>query len=238
MYRGMYVAVTCVLGIVPLTAGAQKPDPAIGQLLGSVVFTSDYVDRGISQSAGHAAVQGQLGWLDTSGLFAALWGSSVDFDDGGEATMETNYIVGFERSAGRFTAGVDLTYVDYPGAGNAVDYDLVEIGGHVQCALGRHAISARVVLAPDNSGGAGQAFYAELGLSRKLSEYVSLGAHIGRQWNEIETIAGPDYHDWALEVNFAYEPVDIVLAYTDTDAGAACNGLCDARVVVSFRADL
>jgi uncharacterized protein (TIGR02001 family) len=57
---------------------------------GELALTSDYIYRGVSQSDGHGAVQGDLHVTSPGGTFLGLWGSSRDQDlePGANAVLE------------------------------------------------------------------------------------------------------------------------------------------------------
>jgi uncharacterized protein (TIGR02001 family) len=59
------------------------------ELSGYLVLTSDYVWRGVTQSDGDPAVQlgGDIAF--NSGIYAGLWGSTVDINNGGDRQRDT-----------------------------------------------------------------------------------------------------------------------------------------------------
>jgi uncharacterized protein (TIGR02001 family) len=230
-----FISAISVAVIAPANSfAADVPDTA---MFGSVALTTDYVDRGISQSDGHAAVQGEIGWQHASGLFVGVWASSVDFNDNSEASVETNYILGIERSFRTITAQTEVSYVDYPGAMAALNYDLVELAARADYHLDRDVLTAEVIFAPDNTGNSGRAVYTACGLTHHLTDRLAVRAQVGRQWFEDEALTGPDYNDWRLQAEWEVRLVSVLIAYAESDAGAACADLCDARAILAVRAD-
>ena len=69
--------------------------PAFADFSGSLGYTSDYMWRGVSQSAGSGAMQVDL-MLEKNGLYGGVWASQVDFGD--EATYEMDLYAGYELS--------------------------------------------------------------------------------------------------------------------------------------------
>ena len=81
---------------LPLTAQAADPivtskDLGGGSFSGSVSLINNYLFRGIEQSGGNPALQGDIGYTQPIGpvnLSVGAWGSNVDFNDGDEASVE------------------------------------------------------------------------------------------------------------------------------------------------------
>jgi uncharacterized protein (TIGR02001 family) len=112
---------------------SNKLAPAIGALLlsGSSVqaladisanigAVSNYLWRGISQTADGAAIQGGVDYSHDSGFSAGTWLSNVD---GG---TELDLYLGFDGQVGDFNWGVNTIYYAYP---DIDDADFWEIGG-------------------------------------------------------------------------------------------------------------
>ena len=67
--------------------------PAFAGVDGYLGYTSDYMWRGVSQTSGNAAIQGELS-VSKGGLYGGVWASEVDFGD--EATYEMDLFLGYE----------------------------------------------------------------------------------------------------------------------------------------------
>lgn len=70
------------------------------ELSGNVALTSDYVFRGISQSNQNAAWQAGARVDGRSGVYAALWGSRVEFASAAAADAEIDGVIGLRRPLG------------------------------------------------------------------------------------------------------------------------------------------
>jgi uncharacterized protein (TIGR02001 family) len=86
----------CALALLAL-AGA--PGHALGQqdsagVAGNLALTSDYIYRGVSESDGHAALQGDLHATSSGGTFAGLWASTRDRNLAPGAAGELQLYVG------------------------------------------------------------------------------------------------------------------------------------------------
>lgn len=101
--------------------------PAIAaDVSGYLVATSDYVYRGVTQSDGHAALQGGLDVGFDTGLFMGVWASTVDIEGQGDLQRDTEirgYLgYGFDISE-RFRLVTTVVAYRYPGSEGSVDYD-------------------------------------------------------------------------------------------------------------------
>ena len=67
--------------------------PAFADVSGYLGYTSDYMWRGVSQTMGKGAMQGNL-MIEKNGLYGGVWASQVDFGD--EATYEMDFYGGYE----------------------------------------------------------------------------------------------------------------------------------------------
>jgi len=265
-----FLALLGILG-VPLDGRSETPDVATDEavidevdeeaeeeegestwLYGEVGVVSDYVDRGISNSDERPALQAGLTYEFDLGLdqeatgYLDLWGSNVDFDDGGEARVELDFSAGLAAPLGEsgFDVDVAATYIVYPGADSDLDYDYVEfplaLGYAVTDAL---SLGLGYIFSPDHSGDVGRAHYVEALAAWTLpwpgdDWPVTLDARLGRQWFESNSMAGlDDYLDWGIGLTTTVGPVDLGLHYTDTNLGRGdCYGgsdACDARLVLS-----
>ncbi len=213
-------------------------------LSGNVALTSDYTFRGISQTDEDPAVQGGFDLAHSSGFYAGVWASNVDFDDGDEAHIEMDVYGGI---SGEFPNAlgwdVGILHYDYPGADSSLDYDFNEIYGSLSYDFGPVAASAGISYSNDYFGGSDNATYYSLDLSVPLPQDFSIGAHVGRQEiDENNTFGTPDYTDWKLGVSKEIGGFGLALDYVDTDlSDSDCFGgsdLCDGRVVFTVSKSL
>lgn len=73
---------------------------------------SQYWSRGISQTQGDPAIQGSATLLRSSGLYAGVWSSNVDFGHGSTTRQEIDYYVGYFWQA-TDDVSLDVTYYEY-----------------------------------------------------------------------------------------------------------------------------
>jgi uncharacterized protein (TIGR02001 family) len=121
---------------VALACGAGGGRAADG-LSGSLGVTTDYVHRGVSQSAGHAAVQGSLVYWHPTGLYAGAWGSTLHAATpyaypatvgSRTADVEVDLFAGFGKPVGTdWTMDLKAVAYLYPNDPAPVNYDYLEI---------------------------------------------------------------------------------------------------------------
>lgn len=222
-------------------AGAAEEKKLVpGSFSGTAAIVSDYVFRGISQSDENAAIQGSLEWRHDAGPFLGVWGSSVDFDDGDQASVELDWYGGFASEFRGVSYDLRAIYYSYPGANVVNDYDFWELG----LSLGVEPIPDATLTigynySPDYfaESGDGHYLYGEakyrLGM---LPLPVTLKAGGGRQWIATNANFGaPDYWHWSAGVAVTVQGVDLSATYSDTDiergqCGAALD-VCGSRFI-------
>lgn len=234
---------------VPARTGEeeQKGSWLPGEITGGVALTSDYVSRGIPNSNGEPALQGNLeyavetGVLGTS-VYAGFWGSNVDFQDGDEATVEIDALFGLRGQIGETGGGWGLggIYYWYPGASRSLNYDYWEIAGVLSYDVNDWlSVEATDLYSPEYFGKTGQANYSTGTVSVKPPVPwfdLSLNASVGYQWVE----HAPDGLDWSFGPTVTIKGVSFTAAYIDSnykgqkDCGS--NHLCDARAVFTVAA--
>ena len=73
---------------------------------------SNYWSRGVSQTKGDPAVQGSVTLIHSSGLYAGLWSSNVDFGNGSKTRQEIDYYAGYFWQATDHVS-LDVAYYKY-----------------------------------------------------------------------------------------------------------------------------
>ncbi|MBL26713.1 MAG: hypothetical protein CMM50_04070 [Rhodospirillaceae bacterium] len=204
--------------------------PPFGEFSANVGVYTDYIYRGISQTDEGPAIQGGFDWAHDSGLYAGVWGSNVDFNDGDEANIEIDYYAGFANSFEGFHYDVSGIYYSYPGAADALDYDFFEVAGALGYDFGVADVTGSVAWSPDFFGGIGDAVYYKGEVAVPLPYGFGIDGHVGHQ--DFDNAAAVDYTDWSVGLTYAVWGFDLDLRYYDTDlSSTACADGCDERVV-------
>ncbi len=139
-----------------------------------VALVSDYRFRGLTQTDHHPVIQGNLS-LHWKQLTVGVWGSPVNFRDGGQATAEVDLFAGFAPVRGFEIGGVAYLY---PGSPSALGYNFLEI----YTTLEQGPFSASLYASPEFFGRTGPALYGETGLSISLPVGLHLGLTGGYQY--------------------------------------------------------
>ena len=199
----------------------------------NVALTTDYVWRGASQSAEDPAIQGGFDFNHSSGFYAGVWGSNVDFEDqtvdGAQMELDVYGGYGWQAAGIDWDAGV-IRYL-YPGASSSLDLDFTEvyIGGSYK------NFSVKYSYADEYTASSKSAYYVEGAVDFELGQGFGLGLHIGKSDGD-HFSGGTDYIDYKVAVSKEVQGFGLELAYTDTDnsganeikSGAAAN---DGRLV-------
>ena len=210
-----------------------------GEFSANVSFVSEYYFRGISQTDDAPALQGGFDWsvplAGESGpsFYLGVWGSNVDFNEGGStdgASIEADLYGGFSGSFGDSGFGWDvgLIYYAYPGAASNLNYDFWEAQGALSYDFGVAAATASLNYSPDNFGASGKAYYPKLALDVPVGKYLTLSAHVAKQYIEKNSVFGqPDYVDWSVGGTVNVAGFDLNLTWSDTDLSSSeCSDAC------------
>jgi len=217
-------------------------------LSGNVALTTDYVYRGISQTDSGAAVQGGFDLEHSSGFYAGIWASNVDFGTSDATTdIEIDYYLGFGGEfSNKIGYDVGAIYYAYPDSkvADTGDYDFTEVYGSLSYDFGPAALTGGLAHSSNFYGSnTGNATYATIGVDIPLPNDFALALHYGDQ-----TIDGEngntdfDYNDWKIGVSKSWAGFDFALDYTDTDLNDRTDcgnaNICDDRVIFTVSKSL
>lgn len=221
--------------VVFIPISAQADESSLGlDFTGNASLVTEYVFRGITQSNENPAIQGGFDVSHDSGIYAGVWGSNVNFNDGDEANVEIDVYGGYEGSYKGLTYDIGAIYYAYPGADDNLNYDFVE--GYLGLSYDFDLLSASASFnySPDYFGESGDAQYYALGVDVPLPKDFTLSGHIGYQAIDDNASFGvPDYTDWSVGLGYTIQGFDVSLQYIDTDLKepSECADGCDTRIV-------
>lgn len=216
-----------VLAALPAWAEETSPSPVTA----NVSLVSNYLFRGISQTAGRPAMQGGFDYMHASGFYMGVWGSNVSIlSDKGAASsssLELDSYVGIKNTIDP-DLSYDLGYLRYAFSGS------YQVGAVSPDTKEAYAGFIYQMLAVKYSYSLGDAFgllqargsnYLDIGLSIPLSDTgFTLGAHYGRQRfkgpaAEASIVAGknPSYSDYKLSLSRNFGGYVIKAAYSKTN---------------------
>jgi uncharacterized protein (TIGR02001 family) len=220
-----------VLGAAALALAWMTATPASAQIEGLTAngtVTSNYVFRGITQSADNPAVQGGLDYaFGDSGFAVGAWASSINFRDDPNADssiLELDLYASYSGSIGMLGYTVGAIGYLYPSQSSAApDYNFFEIDAGLSYDFGPAAVSAKIFYSPDNLDNS--TWYYTGGLSVPLGDIFSASANVGHySWED-----SIDYTDWNVGLAATYDIFTLAVMYTDTDIPND-----DGKVVVSL----
>ncbi|MBI1301507.1 MAG: porin [Alphaproteobacteria bacterium] len=213
---------------------AAQADSSGFDFTGNAALVTEYVFRGITQSDEGPAVQGGFDASHESGLYAGVWGSSVDFNDGDEASAEVDVYAGYSGTFKGLNYDIGAIYYAYPGADSSLDYDFWEAALAVGYDFDLFSASASFNYSPNYFADSGDAQYYALGVDVPLPKDFTLSGHVGFQEIDDNGAFGvEDYIDWSVGLGYSIHGFDLSLQYIDTDLDepSECADGCDARVV-------
>ena len=243
LLNSLILAALAVPGVAMAADAAPTP-----LFTANVGLVSDYLYRGISQTAGNPAIQGGFDYAHSSGFYAGVWGSSISWvgdtlvTSGGTAGatgagLELDTYFGFKNSfATDFSYDVGFLRYNYPGKyidplpTGVAKPDTNEIYG----LIGWKWITLKYSNSLGDTFGVKDASgtsYIDLSASYTLEgSGVTLGAHYGQQkykgtaadGSKNTYLAGisqdPTYTDYNLSVSKDFGGYVCGLKYSDTDA--------------------
>jgi uncharacterized protein (TIGR02001 family) len=214
---------------------------------GTVLLTTDYVFRGVSNSDNEPAVQGSLDYT-FKGFYVGIWGSNTDFSDAG---IEIDYYGGYSGEIGNFGYDLMAIYYSYPdsGANPSLNYFEAHLGLTYKFAgvFLEPTIGAGYNFSPDYSGEDGLGHYGNGTLDLALPYEFTLGGEIGYQYVEGDDTTGGNmgmngndgYDYWHWRVSFTKDipkwfTLDLSYHNTDSDAQNFFSDIADPRLVFTI----
>ncbi len=245
MQRALKSAAAGIAAAFITLSAPQAADPLIdassipGEFSANVGLYSEYFFRGISQTDDAPALQGGFDWSATVdegtgiGVYLGVWGSNVDFNEAGGvdgATIEIDYYGGLTGSVGNSGLSWDVGFIfyTYPGAASNLNYDFVEAQAALSYDFGFASATASVNYSPENFGDSGEAYYPKLALDVPVGKYLTLSAHVAKQFIEKNATFGqPDYVDYSIGGTVNVAGFDVNVTWSDTDLSETeCSDAC------------
>ncbi len=245
-----------ILGAALLWASALPANAESDLTLGgNAVFTTQYVYRGITNSAEKPAVQPEFDLSYKEIFYAGIWGSNVDFgsDPNGRdlATIEIDYWAGITPTFGKWNFDIAAYYDTYPGAFDPEgEFDYVEIWTGVNRSFFNDKLKLTLYnyWSPEYFGETGNNDVVEFSYAWTFNKVwyftPKLGGNVGRQWGD-QSEGGYDYSYWSVALTLGFNeklPLELEIRYWDSGdfSGYTCpsSGVdaCHNLVVGSLKA--
>lgn len=237
------LSAAAVGGLLLVVSGAAAAHAQEVEVSGNVSIASDYAFRGISQTLEEPALQGGLDLGLPYGIYAGVWGSSINFGEdlgiGPRAQLELDGYVGITPTVGPLALDLGGIYYGYPGAASARNYDFVELYGSVGRELGPISAGLTGAFSPDFFAGSGRGIFGGVEASAGIPGMpVGVDGAFGRQTIEDHAAFGtPDYTVWSIggSAEAAGFGFGASVVGTSLEEGECFGGtdLCGTRLIVS-----
>ncbi len=231
--RHLQKAILVTSLLAATSAMAADPSPVTS----NVAFTTNYVWRGISQSAENLAIQGGVDYAHKGGFYLGTWGSSVNFGNvavnsslGDGASMELDIYGGYKFNAGPLAMDVGFINYRYPDAHSSLKYDFTE----VYVGAGYGPFTAKFSNASNYQGTTTKSgTYLDLGAEFDL-KFAKLNLHVGKSGGDgIVASFGKKYTDYKIGLTKEIGGFNFSLAYTDTNFKTGDTGFIKKGVSAS-----
>jgi len=212
------IAMTSLLATTAFTSMSVS---AVEGLSANAAVTSNYLWRGLEQTAGKAAVSGGIDYAADSGFYVGTWASTADWAEG--MTYELDLYSGFGGSISEsISYDVGFIYFAYP---DADDADFSEVYGSISF----DALTVGVAILTSGEGAdAGDTIYANVDYTFDLGNELELALHIGSYSGDWLAEDSIDYGMSLSKSGFTFGA-----SATDLDGGAG-----DLKVYVAYSVDI
>lgn len=229
------IGLKTLMGAALLSTAMATPALAEG-LSGSAAATTNYLFRGITQTLDKPTVQASIGYDFGNGFSVGAWGSGIDFGDG-KSSLETDYYANYAFDWQDIGVTLGATYYAYPTSTSAWNYDYFEASVALSHDFGPFSLNGSVWYSPEFFGGAGNAWYFQVGGEVPITDWLSASGNYGYQ--TVDTpfyfITKDSYSNWNLGLTATYDKYSLGVMYSQTDL-ANVGGLQDAKFVVTLGA--
>ena len=194
--------------IAPTEPVVEAAPESAFEVSANLAITSNYVWRGMTQTANSPAVQGGID-LGYNGFYLGAWGSNVEFGDTNN-NLEADFYAGYKTSFSGVE--IDLGYIlyAYPNDHDALNFDEAYIG--LGYDFGMVGINGKYSFAVNSN--IDTTDYWEVGGDIELPMEVTLAASYG-DYDEVGT-------NYLVSLSKSWGKFEFLVAYTDfsSDAGS------------------
>lgn len=232
--------------VVPVLSFADEAAPvavsaAVAAPVSTVAYNvglfSQYIFRGLTQTANKPALQGGVDYTHASGFYLGAWASNMSWLGDAAAvdstlgyknsSLELDLYGGYRGALKDVAYDVGLLQYVYPGTPNASQKraDTTEVYG----ALTYKWVTAKLSVAVSDkvfgSANASGTYYADITANYPVTDTITATAHVGRQDYSGAANSIYTYTDWKIGVSKAFaNAVTVGAYYTDTNGQVAGYG--------------
>lgn len=201
-----------------VAAVAGMPAVASAELTGNVGLTSNYVWRGLTQTADDAAISGGIDYAAPFGLSAGMWASNTSF-----GSPELDLYAGYGIEFGDF--GVSVGYIGYlyPGIDDDPTTLTTNEAGSSDWAEASIGFSWKMLsltynASKDTWNTGTDSTYIDLGAEFEVAKDLTLALHVGKYDFDEDDPTQPlfvsdDYTDYSISLAAG----DFTITYSDTN---------------------
>ena len=215
--------------------------PTFAEVTANASASSNYIWRGLTQTANEAAVQGGIDYSHESGFYAGTWASNVNYGADDVYSYEHDVYFGFSGESDALAYDFGYLYYNYD---SEAEFDFAEIYG----SLGMGGFSLTVYLLAhteadesdeiDQDFGFGKASYTSLDYGMEILNETELGFHVGyHQGDFAEAFNGVEgYVDYGVSIS--KDGFSFAVTGTDLDdAGADAYDNDALKFTVGYSVD-
>ncbi|HKJ18422.1 MAG TPA: TorF family putative porin [Xanthomonadales bacterium] len=229
MNRDIFVPAFALIFISMLAPTIQASEYSI-----STTLTSEYIFRGLKRSDGQPALQLGVDYEHDSGVFAGVWGSTIDIQSpAGKRDLELDFYAGFHhRFQAPLSATLTLLRYTYPGQTGFHSYDYNEV---LVSATWQDRYSVELGMTRDLNGLGHDSRHWEFQLDYPVANTWVLGATLGL--NDMSDAGVSRYFYWDVGASVRWSRMIFDLRWFDNERpdGFAARDSAGSQWVVSFR---
>ncbi len=173
----------------------------------NLAITSNYVWRGMTQSANSPAVQGGID-LGYNGFYLGTWGSNVEFGDTAN-NLEADFYGGYKNEIAGIAFDIGYIYYAYPNESDAFNFDEAYLG--LGYDFGMVGINGKYSIALDSENDTTD--YWEVGGDLELPMEFTLAASYG-DFEDVGT-------NYLVSLSKSWGKFEFSVAYTDFSSDAS-----------------
>jgi uncharacterized protein (TIGR02001 family) len=230
------------LSLLPLSSQALPLNDDFSAQV-DLTLASDYRTRGISQTQNDPAVQAGVTLAHSSGVYAGVWSSNVDFGGGLKTRQELDYYAGWLWQA-TDAVSLDVGYLRYAYPKES-QFNQSEVYG----ILSAYGVKLGAYYSADAPGVESKqsTLYSYVGYETELPYGLGLKLRYGEMDFKDPRLYTSDghaedaYHEWEVKLSHELAGVMLGLSYIDTDLSQSqCvsnwgyGDVCTATVVASL----
>ncbi len=176
----MKLATKTLLAAAISSATLMTALPTYAEVTANAAVSSNYIWRGLTQTANDAAVSGGIDYASESGFYVGTWVSNVNYGADDIYSYEHDVYFGFSGEADGISYDVGYLYYNYDAEAN---FDFAEVYGSI--GMGGFSLTLSLLAhtqadeADGQDFGFAQASYTSIDYSTEILNGTELGFHVG-----------------------------------------------------------